>query len=58
MLAEQSAVFFNSIIPLLYHHLPTATVGNLDILKLTLLMLLPETVSFLLFLYDICTHNL
>jgi hypothetical protein len=47
MLAEQSAVFFNSIMPLLYHHLPTATVGNLDILKLTLLMLLPDTVSTL-----------
>ncbi|KAI9273363.1 protein-domain-containing protein [Helicostylum pulchrum] len=42
MLAEQSVVFFNNIIPLLYQYLPNATVGNTDILNLTVMMLLPD----------------
>lgn len=46
MLAEQSVVFFNDIIPLLYQYFPNATVGNLDILNLTIMMLLPESVSY------------
>jgi hypothetical protein len=45
MLAEQSVLFFNDIIPLLYQYLPNATVGNLDILKLTVMLLLPDSVS-------------
>lgn len=52
MLAEQSVVFFNDIIPLLYQYLPNAMVGNLDILNLTIMMLLPESVSFLL-IFDV-----
>lgn len=47
MLAEQSVVFFNDIIPYLYQYLPTIMVGNLDILNLTVMMLLPESVSIL-----------
>lgn len=45
MLAEQSVTFFNDIIPYLYQYLPDATVGNLDILKLTVMMLLPDSVN-------------
>ncbi|KAI8337850.1 protein-domain-containing protein [Choanephora cucurbitarum] len=44
-LAEKNVVQFNHIIPLLYRYLPAVTVGDLDILKLTILMLLPETLS-------------
>ncbi|KAI8078947.1 protein-domain-containing protein [Gilbertella persicaria] len=44
-LADKNIVYFNDIIPLLYQYLPNVTVGDLDILKLTLLMLLPETVG-------------
>ncbi|KAI7892878.1 protein-domain-containing protein [Mucor mucedo] len=45
ILAEQSVVFFNDIIPLLYQYLPNATVGNMDILNLTVMMLLPESMG-------------
>ncbi|KAI8365712.1 protein-domain-containing protein [Blakeslea trispora] len=44
-LADKDIVQFNRIIPLLYRYLPAATTGDLSILKLTILMLLPETLS-------------
>lgn len=48
MLAEYSVSQFNAVIPLFYRFLPTIMVGNLDMLKLSILMLLPDTVSNLI----------
>lgn len=45
MLAEHNAALFNTIIPLIYQYLPHATVGNSELLKTTLLVLLPDAVS-------------
>ncbi|KAG1473737.1 hypothetical protein G6F56_000781 [Rhizopus delemar] len=44
-LAEQNVMYFNNLIPQLYRHLPKTLVGNLDILKLALIMLLPDTLG-------------
>ena len=45
MLAEHNVALFNTIIPLIYQHLPNATVGNSELLRITLLVLLPDAVS-------------
>ncbi|KAG1565052.1 hypothetical protein G6F45_006922 [Rhizopus arrhizus] len=41
-LAEQNVIYFNHLIPLLYRYLPHVVVGNLDLLKLVLMMILPD----------------
>lgn len=46
MLAEHNVALFNTIIPLIYQHLPSATVGNTELLRITLLVLLPDAVSW------------
>ncbi|CAO0799326.1 unnamed protein product [Mucor circinelloides] len=45
MLAEYSVALFNTIIPLIYQYLPHATVGNSELLKTTLLVLLPDALG-------------
>ncbi|KAI8646581.1 protein-domain-containing protein [Parasitella parasitica] len=45
MLAEYNIALFNTIIPLIYRYLPEASVGNTELLKITLLALLPDAVS-------------
>ncbi|KAL7327957.1 hypothetical protein PS15p_206311 [Mucor circinelloides] len=45
MLAEHNAALFNTIIPLIYQYLPHATVGNSELLKTTLLVLLPDAMG-------------
>ncbi|ORE00953.1 hypothetical protein BCV72DRAFT_246293 [Rhizopus microsporus var. microsporus] len=41
-LAAQNVIDFNNLIPLLYRYLPNVLIGNLEVLKLTLMMLLPS----------------
>lgn len=48
MLAEHNVAFFNTIIPLIYQYLPNATVGNTELLRITLLVLLPDAVSYVI----------
>ncbi|KAI8984132.1 protein-domain-containing protein [Mycotypha africana] len=45
MLAQLNVSQFNRVITLLYQFLPDITSGNLELLKLTLMMLLPETMG-------------
>ncbi|KAI9280424.1 protein-domain-containing protein [Sporodiniella umbellata] len=47
-LAEQSVVDFNNLIPQLYRYFPDTLVGNLGILKLTLVMTLPDKLGQIL----------
>ncbi|KAI9486803.1 MAG: protein-domain-containing protein [Benjaminiella poitrasii] len=49
MLAEQDITLFNNLIPLLYRYFSNATLGNLEVLKLSLLMLLPNTMGKITF---------
>ncbi|CEP17729.1 hypothetical protein [Parasitella parasitica] len=45
MLAEHNVASFNTIIPLIYQYLPGASVGNTELLKITLLVLLPDAMG-------------
>ncbi|KAF1806384.1 protein-domain-containing protein [Mucor lusitanicus] len=45
MLAEHNVALFNTLIPLIYQYLPHATVGNSELLRITLLVLLPDAMG-------------